>query len=190
MLRALRTSTRLGQGGLASTVGVSQAQYSRIEAGSQTLTTEQWLAIAPKMALGLGNQRTWKEADLRYVICSAKTPVEEWNPWSTDMVRDDLNQVGVFVSGDNACRTAGTLELFGLGRVWAICSTPTALQDALFRFEGDAGERTVDTSRRSGASGRASAAVLNSLDFAVGAVQRVLGERDAATERAITQARR
>jgi hypothetical protein len=186
LLRALRASTRRGQRELAAAAAVSQAQYSRIEAGTQRLNAAQWLDLAQLLALGT-SKRGPSRSDLRYVLYRVPKTADGSLLWVGNFIRDDMNQLGVFSHGENACKAAGTLELFELGDVSAICCTPTVIQDALFTVGGAVGERLVDSSRRARAANRYSGDLLGSLDFAYGALRRFLADENEAEQRALYQ---
>ena len=171
-LRALREFNRRPQRELAVATGLSQAQYSRVEAGLQDLPTEKWLEIAPRLALGQGN-RSGAPQRLRYALYRCGEDVL----LRTRFVLDDRDRLGLFIDGRHACRTAGVLTSFGMGHVCAICCTPLAVEDVLF-VSGEAGGWVVDA----GSPGRRTqrrAETLGGLEFALAAMRRFLRESQA-----------
>lgn len=105
-LRDLRRINSWNQRDIADAVGFTQSQYSRVEAGSQVLSADQWIAAARWLAVGSGSNRELAQSAVFFLI---------WLPAHTHdftYVQDAERQVAVFESGRDACCVAAALSIF------------------------------------------------------------------------------
>lgn len=137
VLRFLRRRSRQRQTTLAEAAGLSQAQYSRIEAGSQPLEVDAWVPIAPLVVMGQP-----RDEDVIFALCAPLT--SEVTPKSFFL--DGAGRMALFRDLREAVRAAGLLVTAGSGRACAVPFTSFSIQDILFAIGPNVSEHYLHES--------------------------------------------
>lgn len=173
-IKAIRERAGLTQTQMATALGLTQGQVSRIENGDQTgqmVPGASWVQAGPRIALG---QREDRDVRPVWLLNSADPD----DPRYVRPLLDERDQVGVYLDGDLAHRAALALSLLGLiPNPAALPYWPREAADVITEATGDeAPFYAVDDPEMSADPIDRAAAIVRSNEYVLSCMRRVLHE--------------